>query len=191
MYFKVGKFMFELPTPNRGAHGIRAPEGGVIMRRILILVVVCLFVSVGLAAAQSETEQEVKQSIIERYEFMNENSRAPEGVFSSLGGLAFWSSGGLIQRVPPASEQTPEEYEAHNVLPKHIEVISLIDGQVAVAHFYAEGSLKPIGAAPVGHYLVRVTEVFVKEEAGWRVRSSHWSPIAGGSGTSLTAVPVQ
>lgn len=160
------------------------------MRRTLFLAVVCLFVSVGLVAAQSETEQEVKQSITERYEFMNENSRAPEGVFSSLGGLAFWSSGGLLQRIPRAAEQWPEEYEAHQVLPKHIEVIALVEGEVAVAHFYAEGSLKPLGAGAVGHYLVRVTEVFVNEDGVWKVRSSHWSPIAGGSGTSLTA-PVE
>jgi hypothetical protein len=161
------------------------------MKKTLVLLAVCLFASTSLAAAQSETEQEIKQSIIERYEFMNENSRAPEGVFSNLGGLAFWSSGGLLQRIPPASEQNPEEYEAHRVLPKHIEVMTLVEGQVAVAHFYADGSLHPVGASPVGHYLVRVSEVFVKEDGEWRVRSSHWSPIAGGSGTSLTAVPVQ
>ena len=161
------------------------------MRRTLVLLAVCLFVSTSLAAAQSETEQEIEQSIIERYEFMNENLRGPGGVFSSLGGLAFYSSGGLLQRIPPAAEQQPEEYEAHQVLPKHIEVITLVEGQVAVAHYYAEGSLKPAGAGAVGHYLTRVTEVYVMEEGEWRVRSSHWSPIAGGSGTSLTTVTVQ
>jgi hypothetical protein len=160
------------------------------MKRTCILAVVCLFVSVGVAAAQSDTEQEIKQSIIDRYEFLNENSRAPEGVFSSLGGMTFWSSGGLLQKIPPAPEQRPEEYEAHHVLPKHIEVITLVEGQVGIAHFYAEGSLKPVGAGTVGHYLVRVTEVFVNEDGVWRVRSSHWSPIAGGSGTSLSA-PVE
>ena len=55
------------------------------------------------------------------------------------------------------------------------------------AHYYMEGFLKPKGLEAVPHYLTRVTQVYVKEDGRWKIRSSHWSPLAGGSGTSQTA----
>jgi hypothetical protein len=42
-------------------------------------------------------------------------------------------------------------------------------------------------AAAVSHYLTRVTQVLVKEAGKWKIRSSHWSAITGGSGTSQAA----
>jgi hypothetical protein len=39
----------------------------------------------------------------------------------------------------------------------------------------------------VGHYLTRVTQVFVKEDGMWKVRSSHWSAVTGGAGTTQTS----
>ncbi len=58
---------------------------------------------------------------------------------------------------------------------------------VSVAVYYSEGSMKPKGSPAVNHYLTRATQVFVKEEGQWKIRSSHWSPVAGGSGTTQTA----
>jgi len=75
-----------------------------------------------------------------------------------------------------------------NLQPKHIKVITLVEGQAAVAVFYSEGSMKPKGSAAVNHYLTRATQVFVKEEGQWKIRSSHWSPVAGGSGTTQAAL---
>ena len=53
--------------------------------------------------------------------------------------------------------------------------------------YYSEGSMTPKGSKPVGHYMTRVTQAFVKENGEWRIRASHWSPIMGGAGTSQTA----
>jgi ketosteroid isomerase-like protein len=79
------------------------------------------------------------------------------------------------------------EFEAISVQAKHIAVLTLVEGQAAVAHYYTEGSMTPKGYPTVSNYLVRVTQVFVKEDGTWKIRSSHWSAITGGSGTSQTA----
>lgn len=136
------------------------------------------------AQAQSQTETEVTQTILDAYEYLNTNLKERSD-YSSRGALEFWSSGGLLQEIAPGDR--PDEYDAINIHPKHIRVTPLVEGQAAVAHFYTEGSMTPKGAAPVGHYLVRVTQAFVKENGAWRIRSSHFSPITGGAGTSQTA----
>lgn len=136
--------------------------------------------------SQSQTETEVTQFILESAEYTNANLKTRADEYSMRGALEFWSSGGLLQEI--AATGRPEEYSSVNIHPKHIRVIPLIEGQAAVAHYYSEGSLTPKGSAPVGHYLTRVTQVFVKENGKWKLRSSHWSPVGGGAGTSQTAL---
>jgi hypothetical protein len=75
-----------------------------------------------------------------------------------------------------------------NLQAKHIQVTTLVEGQAAVAHFYSKGMIKPKGAAAVTNYLTRVTQVYVKEGDSWRIRSSHWSALSGGSGTTQTSL---
>jgi len=125
--------------------------------------------------AKSPTGLEVEQAVIEYFRYMRENSKSRPESYSGLGSLEFWSSGGLVMEVPP--EGLAEEFELFNLHPKHITVL-----------FYAEGSLHPRGGALVGRYLTRVTQVFVKEEGRWRIRSSHWSPLTGGAGTNQVSV---
>ena len=69
---------------------------------------------------------------------------------------------------------------------KHIEVVILAPEKAAVALYYSEGYLKPKGSKAVDHYLTRVSQAFVKENGEWRTRTSHWSPVKGGYGTSQT-----
>ena len=57
------------------------------------------------------------------------------------GSLEFWSSGGFLQQV--AADSKPNEYESKNIEAKHIQVITLVPGKVAVAQFYSEGSMAP------------------------------------------------
>lgn len=159
-------------------------------RTPLIPCILAVLMVVGLvpstAHAQSRTETEVTQAIMESAAYANANlTDRPEG-YSTRGALEFWSSGGLLQEIPPNGRAG--EFDAINIHPKHIRVIPLVEGQAAVAHYYSEGSLTPKGAAPVGGYLTRVTQVFVKENGKWKIRSSHWSPITGGAGTSQTAL---
>ncbi len=156
------------------------------MRRVVVamLVIAGLAVGSGLAQAQSQTEKEVTQTIIDSAKYTNANLKGEEGAYSRYGALEFWSSGGLLQEVPPGTR--PDAYEVINITPKNIRVITLVEGQAAVANYYSEGMMKPKGSPAVNHYLTRATQVFVKEDGKWKIRSSHWSPIAGGTGTSQT-----
>ena len=155
------------------------------MRKIaLILIAVAFVASAALAYPQSSTEEEVRATILESNAFTASNLTTRPEDYSSHGALEFWSSGGMMQKITDVGRES--EFEVFNVEPKHIQVITLVEGQAAVAHYYSEGSMKPKGSELVSHYLTRVTQVFVKEDGKWRVRSSHWSPMVGGSGTSQT-----
>lgn len=154
-------------------------------KTVILFVVAGLTASSGVSYAQTETEREVMQTIIDDYEYVNTNLVIRAQNYSRHGALEFWSSGGLLHEIPPGGGA--EELDAHNIQPKHIKVITLVEGQAAVALYYAEGSLKPKGASAVDNYLVRVTQVYVKEDGAWKIRASHFSAITGGLGTSQTA----
>ncbi|MFN2386089.1 MAG: hypothetical protein ABR576_07360 [Thermoanaerobaculia bacterium] len=152
------------------------------MKKIALLAIAALALGSSHAYAQSDTEKEVTQTIVASNEYTNKNRRGSPDEYSAKGALEFWSSGGLLQEIAPGGR--PDDFDSVSIQPKHIRVLTIVEGQAAVAHFYAEGSLKPKGSPAVNHYMTRVTQVFVKEAGKWKVRSSHWSPITGGSGTS-------
>ena len=127
--------------------------------------------------------EEVKKTIEEDFAYLNKNKRS-KNEYSKNGALEFWSSGGLLHKIDASVR--PETYEEVNLSPKHIEVLVLAPGKAAAAFYYSEGRLKPKGSAGVDHYLTRVSQTFVKEGGKWKTRSSHWSPVKGGSGTSQT-----
>lgn len=156
------------------------------MQRIAVFALIAFVSCTGLASAQSATEKEVTQAILEANKYLRQNLTEQADTYSKLGAMEFWSSGGLLQIISAAGRAEP--FEAVSVELKHIQVIPLIEGQAAVAHYYSEGSMKPKGAPAVNHYLTRVTQVFVKEDGKWKIRASHWSPISGGSGTTQTSL---
>ena len=80
------------------------------------------------------------------------------------------------------------EYDEFNVNAFHIKVTTLVPGKAAVAHFYAQGSMKVKDGQRVPNYFTRAMQVFVKEGGEWKIRSSHWSPVLAGSGTSQTSL---
>ena len=139
----------------------------------------------GAAPVQADVVDEVTEAIVSSNEFVRANLRDQEGGLSQEGMLSFWSSGGLLQRVPADAE--PADYDAYNLSVKHLEVVPLGD-DAAVAMYYGEGSFTPKGSDPVSHYMTRITEVYVREDGEWVMRASHYSPIASGSGTNQVAV---
>ncbi len=151
------------------------------MRISKLIVSFCLFFAGVLSAGDKE---DIVNQIIAENNYANKNNRTMD-IYSKDGALEFWSSGGLLNEV--GIEGRINEFDSFNMNVKHIEVIILVPKKAAVAMYYSEGSMTPEGANPVGHYLTRVTQVFVKENGEWKVRASHWSPIAGGAGTSQTA----
>ena len=152
------------------------------------LVAVLLLPSLALAEHHegSSVAEEIKALILENTRYTRETLESPPGESSRHGSLEFWSSGGLLQRV--AQDAPISKYESFALTPKHIEVIELPGGEAAVAMYYSEGSMHPAGRARVGHYMTRVTQVFVKEDGEWKERAGHWSPVAAGGGTSQSAV---
>tara|TARA_B100001121_G_C18338301_1_gene456644 strand:- start:14 stop:475 length:462 start_codon:yes stop_codon:yes gene_type:complete len=136
-----------------------------------------------IATAFAGDAEEIKKTIEDDFAYLNKNKRS-KNEYSKNGALEFWSSGGLLHKIDASGR--PETYDEVNLSPKHIEVLVLAPGKAAAAFYYSEGSLKPKGSAGVDHYLTRVSQTFVKEGGKWKTRSSHWSPVKGGSGTSQT-----
>jgi hypothetical protein len=156
------------------------------MKRALACMVIFLVTASGLMAADSDTATEVKDTIKANFKYTNEHQAGVPDSESKDGTLQFWSSGGLMNWT--SGDESPGEWDSINLTPKHIKVIPLVEGQAAVAMYYSEGSMKPKGAEAVNHYMTRVTEVYVKEDGKWKLRTAHWSPVSGGSGTSQTTV---
>jgi hypothetical protein len=152
------------------------------LKRTLLVAAIGAVLGVPAPAISQEAAWEVvRQTIRDNYEFTRENLAGDPNAYSSEGAIEFWSSGGLVQWVP--GDAPADQYDAFSVYPKHIWVTMLADDQVGVATFYAEGTFQPQGGSVVGDYLTRVTQVFVMEDGRWKVRSSHFSPLMGGSGT--------
>ena len=128
--------------------------------------------------------EDVKQSIEDSFTYLNKMKKSLND-YSKDGALEFWSSGGLLQTIDPSGR--PETYDEISLTPKHIEVVVLAPGKAAAAMYYSEGNMKPKGSDSVGHYLTRVSQTFVKEGGEWKTRTSHWSPVKGGYGTSQTS----
>ena len=156
------------------------------MKKLVFIIIGALAFAGTLAQADSATEEAVKKAILDGNAYVKKHLKDEADTVSKDGSLEFWSSGGFLQAVSADSELG--EYESVNIDAKHIHVITLVPGEIAVAQYYSEGSMAPKGSAAVSNYRTRATQVFVKEDGKWKVRAAHWSPIAGGSGTSQTSV---
>jgi hypothetical protein len=161
------------------------PRGGV-CRGVSIALLIAAILTLAPGQASADTAEEVRAKIIADMEYANKNLKDLPDTTSKEGSAEFWSSGGLMQWVP--ADGAISEYEYQTLTPKHIEVITLVEGQAAVAMYYTEGSFKAKGGEPVNNYLTRATQVYVKEDGKWKVRAAHWSPIAGGSGTNQNSL---
>jgi len=151
------------------------------MKTAKLFLSLTVFFSTVLLAGDKEG---IIKQIMASNNYVNKN-KTNMSEYSKDGALEFWSSGGLLHEVGPGGRS--DEYESFNMSIKHVEVLILVPKKAAVAMYYSEGSMTPKGSKPVGHYMTRVTQAFVKENGEWRIRASHWSPIMGGTGTSQTA----
>ena len=136
-------------------------------------------------AAVADTADEIKALIMQDNADSRKNLSSDGDGISKHGSLEFWSSGGLMQKVP--ADGPAATWKQFSLTPKHIKVITLVEGKAAVAMYYSEGSFHETGQKPVGHYMTRVTGVYVKEGKKWKQRAAHYSPIAAGQGTQQTS----
>ena len=145
-----------------------------------------LLFSLGTGIAQASTEAEIRSLVKANIAYTNEQLSQDPNSISKHGSKEFFSSGGLLNTIQRGNDASDFEYFSGSV--KHIEVVVLVEGQAAVAHYYQEASMKPKGLPAVPNYRTRVTQAFVKEDGEWRIKAAHWSPLQGGAGTSQTVV---
>ena len=145
-----------------------------------------LTLSVLSSTVMADTATEVRQVVLDHMAHMNQELNQDPMRLSKDGSKEFFSSGGLLNYLDRTSGGNTFEMFEGSI--KHIEVVVLVEGQAAVAHFYQEAMMQPTGLPAVPNYRTRVTQVFVKEEGDWKIRAAHWSPLMGGAGTSQTVV---
>lgn len=145
-----------------------------------------LTLSVLSSTVMADTATEVRQVILDDLAHMNQELNQDPMRLSKDGSKEFFSSGGLLNHLDRTSGGNTFEMFEGSI--KHIEVVVLVEGQAAVAHFYQEAMMQPTGLPAVPNYRTRVTQIFVKEEGGWKIRAAHWSPLMGGAGTSQTVI---
>ena len=155
--------------------------------RLFVTAMIAVLMVIGNAAfADEATEREVLQTILESNAYAKENNKGRREDYSKDGAVEFWSSGGVMHEVGP--DDAAGDFDEYNVDVYHIKVLTLVPGKAAVAHYYSQGTMKPKGAPSVPNYFTRASQVFVKEDGAWKVRSSHWSAVIGGSGTTQTSL---
>ena len=137
-------------------------------------------------AAQAGTKEEIRDAVKANIAYTNKMMSQDSNRISEHGSKEFFSSGGLLNTIQRDSDASDFEYFSGSV--KHIEVVVLVEGQAAVAHYYQEAVMKPKGLPAVPNYRTRVTQAFVKEGGMWRIKAAHWSPLQGGAGTSQTVI---
>ena len=145
-----------------------------------------LTLSVLSSTVMADTATEVRQVILDELAHMNQELNQDPMRLSKDGSKEFFSSGGLLNHLDRTSGGNTFEMFQGSI--KHIEVVVLVEGQAAVAHFYQEAMMQPTGLPAVPNYRTRVTQIFVKEEGDWKIRAAHWSPLMGGAGTSQTVI---
>ena len=148
--------------------------------------VLALSLSVLSSTVIADTTTEVRQAVLDHLAHMNQELNQDPMRLSKDGSKEFFSSGGLMNHLDRTSGGNTFEMFQGSI--KHIEVVVLVEGQAAVAHFYQEAMMQPTGLPAVPNYRTRVTQIFVKEEGDWKIRAAHWSPLMGGAGTSQTVI---
>ena len=155
------------------------------MKILLNTLFIAFVLSTSAFSQTNSVTNEIKALILEDQRIANESNEQILN-YSEQGALEFWSSGGLLHTM--TNDLQVNRFDDISLQAKHIEVISIANGEAAVAMYYNEGSLKPLNGASVSHYLTRITQVFVKENDKWVVVAAHYSPVTGGSGTSQSSV---
>lgn len=93
--------------------------------------------------AASDTADEIKAKIMQDSADTRKNLAGNSEDISKHGSLEFWSSGGLMQYIP--ADAPGGTFEQYSLTPKHIKVITLVEGQAAIAMYYSEGSFHETG----------------------------------------------
>ncbi|MEC8251676.1 MAG: hypothetical protein VX044_00570 [Planctomycetota bacterium] len=141
------------------------------------------------SARAALADSEMSGDIEDRIDFVFQYWREKHRGFAGANGLhVFNSNGGMLAHQSPVQVV---EFPVSTVMPRDVHVIPLVDGEAAVAMFYAEGSLQVKGGPLTSNYRTRVSQTFVKEYGLWHCKTEHWSKLAGAQGVQPQAVAAE
>ena len=99
-----------------------------------------LILSTFAMSVNADTAQEIRDVVLANMTHTNKLISGPYAyIFSWL--QRVFSSGGLLNT--PTRNAGVSDFEYFSGTVKHIEVVVLVEGQAAVAHYYQEASMKP------------------------------------------------
>ena len=125
-----------------------------------IIWITTLILSTFSMSVNADTAKEIRDVVLANMAHTNKNLSQDPMRISSAGSKEFFSSGGLLNTITRKAGVSDFEYFSGTV--KHIEVVVLVEGQAAVAHYYQEASMKPKGLPAVPNYRTRVTQLSLK-----------------------------
>lgn len=137
------------------------------------------------ALPDTEMSRALERRIDYVFRFWREKHR---GLAGSNGTHVFNSNGGMLAHNSPVQAV---EFPVSTVQPRDVHIVPLVEGQAAVAFFYAEGSLQVKGGPLVSNYRTRVSQTFVKEFGRWHCKTEHWSKLQGAEGVQPVRVAAQ
>ncbi|MGC6488744.1 MAG: hypothetical protein ACON4Z_13950 [Planctomycetota bacterium] len=141
------------------------------------------------SARSALPSSEMSRAIEDRIDYVFRYWRSKQRGLAGANGLhVFNSNGGMLAHSSPVQVV---EFPVSTVQPRDVHVVPLVDGEAAVAIFYAEGSLQVKGGPLVPNYRTRVTQTFVKEFGRWHCKTEHWSKLAGAEGVQPVRVAGQ
>ena len=147
------------------------------------IIVSALIITVGQLIANDEAE--VKEIVNKHWEYQNNKNwkKFVETLYS--GGTMNGDSNGSFWYMQESTVAAVTEGQASNnkfnFKPRYIEIDILEKGRVAVAYYYLVGSYT-INGQEKSDYRTRVSQIFVKEKGGWKIKSGHFTPLYSGSG---------
>ena len=130
-------------------------------------------------------EAEVTEIVNKHWEYQNKkNWKKYVGTLYS-GGTMNGDSNGSFWYMQESTVAAVTEGQApsneFNFKPRYIKIDVLEKDRVAIAYYYLVGSYS-INGQEKNDYRTRVSQVFVKEEDGWKIKSGHFTPLYSGSG---------
>ena len=147
------------------------------------IIVSALIITVSQLIANDEAE--VTEIVNKHWEYQNKkNWKKYVGTLYS-GGTMNGDSNGSFWYMQESTVAAVTEGQApsneFNFKPRYIKIDVLEKDRVAIAYYYLVGSYS-INGQEKNDYRTRVSQVFIKEEGGWKIKSGHFTPLYSGSG---------
>jgi len=146
---------------------------------------VLIFASIGFLIADDKSE--VINAVSSHWEYQNEkNWKKFVGTLHSEGTMNGDSNGSFwFKQESTVSAITANGWGSPNnkfdFEPRYIEIDVLEKGKIAIAYYYLVGSYT-INGTSKSDYRTRVSQVFIKENGSWKIKSGHFTQLHGGSG---------